>query len=183
MKKFFFVHNIDKSIWGDKVESNRYFASLTVLFCIAYGAFLGGTSYISDFIDIDIELSIATSVAGICTLVGMNIAESVIATKSADVAVLRSLLITALLVAGFGIGVLTSVVALIILTLIVGIWFVATLFSMMLGGGIPSGSKVVLNDGTILKNKQSDLLGTGASYTGDDGKSYHTDDGTHFREE
>ena len=185
MKKIFIIHAIDKSIWGDKIDSNRYFASITLLFCTIMGAVIGGYSYLDSMIDLNINISITSCLCGLVTLVGLNIAESIMAATDADTAVLRSLLVSVLLILGFGLGVLASVIMLVIITIILGIWFFI-LFIRMLLGGTPStggrGKRVVLDDGTVLTNGQSDLLGGGVSYRGDDGNTYHSDDGEHFEQ-
>lgn len=185
MKKIYIIHAIDKSIWGDKMNSNRYFASITLLFCTILGAVLGGYSYLDSMIDLNINISFASCLCGLVTLVGLNIAESIMAATDADTAVLRSLLVSLLLVVGFGLGVLSSVIMLVIITIILGIYLLIVFISMLLGG-TPStggrGKKVILEDGTVLTNGQSDLLGGGVSYRGDDGNTYHSNDGENFEQ-
>lgn len=185
MNKIFFIKLIDRKIGGDKMKTNRYFASMTLFLCAIIGGAVGSCTYLNNLFDADINISLTHCLGCVVMLIGLNIAESIMATDDVKDMVVRSAVICLLLAVGFGIGLLASFVILIIVTLVLGIWFLGTLFGMLLGG-TPStggrGKKVILEDGTVLTNEQSDLLGGGVSYRGDDGNTYHSDDGEHFEQ-
>lgn len=189
MKKSLFtiLHTLDENIWGEHINSNKYLATITLLFCTLFGVILGGGNYLGDLFDWNINISTTASIASVIVLIGYNIAESIIAADSAKIAALRALMMCGIMILGFVAGLVGSVILLAILTIIIGIYFIILVLKVALGGSVGGGGggrkKIILDDGTELTNKQSDLLGGGASYTGNDGHHYHTDDGQTFRQE
>ena len=186
MKKSLFsiLHTLDKNIWGEHINSNKYLATLTLLFCALFGVILGGGYYLGDLFDWDINISTTASIASVIVMIGYNIAESIIAADSAKIAALRALMMCGIMILGFVAGLVGSVILLIILTIIIGIYIIILVLKLALFGEDGGREKIILEDGTVLTNKQSDLmLGGGASYTGNDGYHYHTDDGRTFRRE
>lgn len=166
-------------MYGEQINPNKYMATATLLCCTFFGVLLGGGSFLSSMFNWELHTSLSASLAAVIYLVGYNIAESIIVADSAKVAILRSLMITGILALGFGAGVVGSVIVLAILIIII----VFYIFFHVVFGAPKGGSKITLNDGTVLSNKKSDLLGGGASYKGNDGKRYRTDDGQTFRQE
>jgi hypothetical protein len=186
MKKSLFtiLHTLDKNIWGEHINSNKYLATITLLFCTLFGVILGGGNYLGDLFDWNINISTTASIASVIVLIGYNIAESIIAADSAKIAALRALMMCGIMILGFVAGLVGSVILLIILTIIIGIYIIILVLKLALFGEDGGREKIILEDGTELTNKQSDLmLGGGASYTGNDGYHYHTDDGRTFRRE
>ena len=181
MKKdiFTILYRLDKKIYGEQISPNKYMATATLMCSTLFGVLLGGSSFLGGMFNWEIHTSLSASLVAVIYLVGYNIAESIIAADSAKVATLRSLMITGILALGFVLGIVGSVIVLAILTIII----VFYIFLTVIFGEKRGGSKIILNDGTVLSNKKSDLLGTGASYDGNDGKRYHTDDGHTFRQE
>lgn len=180
MKKdiFTILYRLDKKIYGEQISPNKYLATVTLICSMLFGVLLGGSSFLGGMFNWEIHTSLSASLVAVIYLVGYNIAESIIAADTAKVAILRSLMITGILALGFVLGIVGSVIVLAILTIIIVFYiFLAVVF------GEKGGSKIILNDGTVLSNKKSDILGTGASYDGNDGKRYHTDDGQTFRQE
>ncbi len=186
MKKSLFtiLHTLDKNIWGEHINSNKYLATITLLFCTLFGVILGGGFYLGDLFDWNINISTTASIASVIVMIGYNIAESIIAADSAKIAALRALMMCGIMILGFVAGLVGSVILLIILTIIIGIYIIILVLKLALFGEDGGREKIILEDGTELTNKQSDLmLGGGASYTGNDGYHYHTDDGRTFRRE
>ena len=188
MKKgiFSILSDLDNRIWGDQVNSNKYLATCTMLTCILFGVIYGGGTYIGDFFDLRFNLPFSAILGGIVVLMGLNIAESIVATDVPKIAFWRSLMMSGFMILGFVAGIVGSVILLAILTIIVGVYFLLMFVKMALG--IDSGSrggkkKIILDDGTVLTDESKDMLGFGASYKGSDGQKYHTDDGTHFTKE
>ena len=186
MKKSLFsvLYTLDKKIWGEQINPNKYFATATLLCCTLFGVLWGGSSYMAGVFDLNINITLTASLASVIVLIGYNIVESIIAAETTKVAALRSLMMTGLMVLGFVAGVAGSVILLAILTIVIGIYFIYLVVKIALGGSSGGGGKkIILDDGTELTNKQSDLIGFGESYTGNDGHQYHTDDGVNFRRE
>lgn len=184
MKKglFSILYRLDKNIWGEHINPNKYLATVTMLCCALAGIMWGGSNFLNGMFDWNINISLTSSIAVVIALVGYNIAESIIATDSAKIAALRALMMTGFMILGFVAGLIGSVILLIILTIIVGIYAIIVALKVALGGGSSGGKRIILDNGTELRNEQSDLLGFGKSYTGDDGKNYHTDDGHTFHQ-
>ena len=189
MKKSLFsiLYTLDKNIWDEQINPNKYFATVTLLCCTLIGILWGSSNYLAEMFDWDIKITLTSSLASVIVLTGYNIAESIIAAETAKIATLRSLMMTGFMILGFVAGLVGSVILLVILTIIIGFYFIILVIKIALGGsagGSGGGSgKIILNDGTVLTNKQSDLIGFGSSYTGNDGHKYRTDDGKNFRRE
>ena len=190
MKKnlFTILHILDKNIWGEQINSNKYLATISLLHCTLNGILWGGSNYLAGMFDWNIDITLTISLASVVTLIGYNIAESIIATDSAKIAALRALMMTGLMILGFIAGALGSVILLAILTIFIAIYLCLLLIRMALSGGTGGsggGSKtIILDNGTELTHESSDLIGGGKSYQGNDGKTYRTDDGGHtYRQE
>lgn len=186
MKKniFTILYRLDKNVYGEQINPNKYLSTATLLCCILSGVLFGGSGFLGDMFDWNINIPLTTTLAVVICLIGLNIAESIIAAESAKVAALRSLMMAGILALGFVGGLVGSVIVLGILTIIIAIYlFIIVLRIALGGGGSGGGRRIVLDDGTELKNKESDLFGGGASYKGNDGKRYHTDDGQTFHQE
>lgn len=187
MKKSLFsiLYTLDKNIWGEQINPNKYLATATLLCCALIGILYGGGNYLAGMFDMDINITLTSSLASVVVLIGYNIAESIMAANTAKIAVLRSLMMTVFMILGFIAGLVGSVILLAILTIIIGLYFILLVIKIALGGSAGSSGggskKIILDDGTVLTNKQSDLIGFGATYTGSDGYSYRTDDGKNFR--
>lgn len=169
-------HAWEKSLWNDRIETNRYLATLSLLFVAAMGACIGGGSLLHGWFGWQTETPFVVA-AGMLLHVGvLNIAESVIAARTAKIALLRALLFTVCLLAAFGLGYVGSVVVL----TIVAIWVIA----LFAGGALESignskgGKRFKLEDGTEVTEK-SGLFGE-KTYHGNDGCEYETTDRTYY---
>ena len=148
----------EKSIWKEKIEANRYFATLSVLFAALVGACVVGGNTLLLYVW------------------SLKLAESIMAAEGAAVAVLRALLVTVCLAAAYGIGYLGSIVILVLIALYVSLTVLGAVLSSI-GESPEKGGGYVLEDGTRVK-KRTGLFGE-ASYTSSDGSSYDTDDNGH----
>lgn len=133
MKKYLvFFYGLEKKIWGDKVDSNPYFATISILFIALIAALIAGAG----MLDLDnVPVSVLLGVASLF-LVG-NMYESIIATSSYSVAAGRIglwIILTALLT-------LLAVVATVIVIAIVVIYLLISLLFGMIGGGSSAGKK------------------------------------------
>lgn len=164
----------EKSIWKEKIEANRYFATLSVLFAALVGACVGGGNTLHSWFDWELQSS-SLAVSGLLLFIwSLNLAESIMAAEDVAVAALRALLVSVCLAVAYGIGYLGSIV---ILGLI-AIYVIFTLFSVAVTMALQSpknAKEFVLEDGTRVK-KRTGLFGD-TSYSGSDGHDYETDDG------
>ncbi len=166
----------EKSIWKEKIEANRYFATLSVLFAALVGACVVGGNTLHSWFGWELQSS-ALAVSGLLLYVwSLNLAESIMAAEGAAVAVLRALLVTVCLAAAYGIGYLGSIVILVLIALYVSLTVLGAVLSSI-GESPEKGGGYVLEDGTRVK-KRTGLFGE-ASYTSSDGSSYDTDDNGH----
>lgn len=177
-----FIYLLDKNFWGEKINSNRYFSTISFLFCALLGAILGGLNYLNGMFDWDfrLQLTLTICLGNVITIAGLNIAESIMSTESAGIAVLRSLLMIVVMPLGFALGYIASVIVLVIITIAVVVFLLVTMLQIMLGGGSSNSNKIKLDNGVTLKETKG-ICGE-SYYDGDDGKSYSSDDGQTFRQ-
>lgn len=126
----------EKKIWGDKVNANQYFATLSILFAAMLGACVGGGMVFHEGFGWNTDTNLVAIGALLILLWGYNIAESIVASETAMIALWRSLLIMTCILMAFTIGVIASVVVIILVT----IWFVLLLIGSLLSGSGHSSS-------------------------------------------
>ncbi len=115
---------IEESIWGGKVESNRYFATISIMFSAVIGAFIGGSGFLED--NFDLSFSFGGNTLPAVLLFGavisiLNIAESVLACKSVGAVFARSGLLLAMVPAAYALGYALSIVVIIIVSLVLAV--------------------------------------------------------------
>lgn len=148
---------LEKSIWKEKIEANRYFATLSVLFATLMGACVGGGNTLHSWFDWEMQSS-ALAVSGLLLFVwSLNLAESIMAAEEVAVAVLRALLVTASLAVAYGIGYLGSIVILVLIAIYVVLRLISVVLSAV-GGSSNKSGEYVLEDGTRVK-KRTGLFG------------------------
>ncbi len=128
--------NIDRRLWGDDLATNRYMATITLMFAMVLGALAGGGTLLSEMFGWNISISYAAAGQTLVYIWGYNVAESVIATDSYKIMVLRSLLLLVVTVAAVAIGALVSAVVIIGVIL----WLGLMIISAGLSGGFGKGS-------------------------------------------
>lgn len=108
-----FMYTLDRRLFGEKMESNRYFGTL----CILFVAVLGGCTYkgsfiIKDFIDNVIDWNVGHSIIAAIAisfiLWGLCLAESIVASSSILATIERTLIYLGIMVAAFLIGAFVS---------------------------------------------------------------------------
>ena len=177
MKKILFaIYNLEKSIWGEEINPNKYLATATILFATCLGAYLAGGEYLNDLLNWHINTpTLTASLSMLTVLIGYNVTESIIATESPKVATWRALMMSGLVIAGFVVGIVVSVVILFVITAIITIFFLLTVLKVMLGVGDSDNRKFKLDNGDEV-TEYSGLFGD-KTYVGTLGKTYSTDDG------
>lgn len=166
--KVLWVYALDKRLWKEKIEPNKYFSS----FCIYFSMLIGSIMAILNVIDsYDYPLwdgeEWGIFLLKIWTLM---LGESILLSNKFYVAICRSLILLIFIFIAFGLGVVLTYVMIIFIVLIV--------ISMLLAGGSSRNTKKIeLDNGAELTESGDDLLGTGKNYTGSDGKNYKSFDG------
>lgn len=158
MKKILFaIYNLEKSIWGEEINPNKYLATATILFATCLGAYLAGGEYLNDLLNWYINTpTLTASLSMLTVLIGYNVTESIIATSTAKVAVLRALMMTGFVILAFIVGAVASFIILLIITIIVVVFLVITFIKILLNemtGTKMNGKKFILSDGTIIKKR------------------------------
>lgn len=186
MKKSFpikivtFFHSIEKNIWGEDINANPCFATISILVATLIAAITTGGNIINSWFDTDLQCSWYITMTILLFIMVLNVLESILAAENAKVATLRSLLVIACMLGGALVGALTSVVIAIILAIAAVVLFLY-LLSGAVSGGLSGGSKkgdVELRSYDIIDVMmgQDKLSGTmssdGLTFDGNNGKTY-----------
>ena len=168
----------DQKIWGDKVNSNPYFATICMLLVALTGALQGGTYVLRNMLDMNLNMNPVASI-GFCTFIfGLNMYESIIASEDSRTAFSRILLMLAMTAGLATIGYVASVVIIFLVIAILAIGLIVKAMSLVVFGG-PDNATITDSFGRKIKLKK-DLSG---SYTGSDGNKYvDNHDGTVTKE-
>ena len=128
----------EKRIWDDKIETNRYLATLSILFAAIMGAGLGGGRVFHELFCWDSAPNVVALGYLLILILGMNFCETVVASKPGWVILWRSLLVMVCILTAFAIGVIASVVVI----FLVAAWLVLMLIGSLLSGlGRSSGRR------------------------------------------
>lgn len=137
--KITFFNSIEEKLWGEKVEANKYFATLCVLCIALLGAWHTAGSFLSSALDAPTEMSVFRALLLLAYLWVLNIAESVLACKDTKTATLRSLLVLGAFVCAYIVGVILGVIVIIIVCIVlvvIGLYFLMG----MLNGSLNTSS-------------------------------------------
>ncbi len=153
-EKITWFYTIEKDWWGDKVQSNPYFATLSLMFAALLGALTGGGNTLNSWFDWNTEVVLLTSLGVVGLIAVYNVGESILAAQNNKVATLRAIVLLAAMFLAFGVGYLMAVVVLIL----VALWLGVTFLSAASSGGSSKGKKYTLDDGTEVV-RETGLLG------------------------
>lgn len=144
-KKITWFYTLEKGWWGDKVQSNPYLATISLMFVALLGALTGGGNTLNSWFDWNTEVVLLTTLGVVGLITVYNVGESILAAQNGKVAMLRAVVLLLGMLLAFGVGYLMAVVVLVI----VAIWFVFTfLTGALAGAGSKKGTKYTLDDGT-----------------------------------
>lgn len=153
-KKITWFYTIEKGWWGDKVQSNPYLASLSLMFAALLGALVGGGNTLHSWFNANTQFMLLTALGTVCIIAIYNVGESIIAAQNGKVATLRAIVLLVGTLLAFGIGYLMAVVVLIL----VALWLGVTFLSAASSGGSSKGKKYTLDDGTEVV-RETGILG------------------------
>ena len=131
-----FMHTADKAFWHEKIATNRYLATLSVLFALFAGivtpeAHRGVRQWLADsFLEWGIFSSLLAAIGVLVVLVVLNIGESIISASSNACRLQRSLWVTLVISITFILGLFGGKVAIVILILMMVILLIEMLLSL-----------------------------------------------------
>lgn len=131
-----FMHTADKAFWHEKIATNRYLATLSVLFALFAGivtpeAHRGVRQWLADsFLEWGIFSSLLAAIGVLVVLVVLNIGESIISAGDFVSRLQRSLWVTLVISITFILGLFGGKVAIVILILMMVILLIEMLLSL-----------------------------------------------------
>ncbi len=174
---------IDNRIWGEKVDSNDYFATCSIMVAALIGAIYGGGTVLNEWFDWNTINWAPISV--ICVIVdglfACNVCESIIVSDSIGSSVGRSMLLMLAMALAAAAGYILAVVVVIIICLILGCIAIYVVGGILSAGSGSSGATHRLDDGTDVKESRG-LLGE-KYYKSNDGRSFHDIGGGRVQED
>ena len=131
--KITFFYAIEEKLWGDKVNANKYFATICILGAALLGAWHTAGSFMESAFGWAAEISIFYALMLVWYMWVINIAESVFACKDLVTATLRSLLILFSFVLAYVAGVILGTIVIIIVCVVLGLFALYIVLSMLSG--------------------------------------------------
>ena len=174
---------LERKIWGDRVNANPYFATLSILAVALAGAISGGGRLFYEWFGWDMAMSNVAMAALIVWVWGYDVAESIVASQGWKPALGRSLLLLPILALAFAVGAVVSVVVICVIV----VWLVLLFISYALeSSGGRSGSRSSDDSGPDQFGYDGSaahkLEKTGGGYARDDsGRRWKNDGGSKWR--
>lgn len=133
-EKMTWMYALDKSMWGEGIEPNRYFATLSLMLTALSGALCGGGNTLDSWFDMGTAINMAATGGALILVWGLNVAESIMAADKIHVAVLRPLVMLLFMAICFAVSYLLAVIVIVIIM----IWLIITLLSGAISGALSS---------------------------------------------
>lgn len=162
---------LERKIWGDRINANPYFATLSILAVALAGAISGGGRLFYEWFGWDLAMNNVAMAAFVVWVWGYDVAESIVAAQGWKPALGRSLLLLTMLILAFTIGAVVSVVVI----CVVAVWLVLLFISYALrSSGGRSGGSSSDDDPSIELSSGRKVRGTfaGDDFHGSDGQTY-----------
>lgn len=162
---------LERKIWGDKINANPYFATLSILAVALAGAITGGGRLFYEWFGWDMAMNNVAMATLIVWVWGYDVAESIIAAQDWKSALGRSLLLLPVLVLAFAVGAAVSVVVICAVAIWLALLFIGSALKS-LGGR--SGGTSSDDDSSIELPSGRKVSGTfaGDDFHGRDGQTY-----------
>lgn len=161
--KITFFHALEAKIWKDEVEANPYLATLSILVVAVSGALVGGSHTLRNWFEWNFYVSMIGTIGACIFLWGYNLAESILASKTALIAILRSLLLLVLMAVAFCLGYAAAVVVITIVTVILFLMALTELIKVAFGSG---NNVTVTESGSGVKKTLTNLGAVGEALAG-----------------
>ncbi len=133
-EKMTWMYALDKSMWGEGIEPNRYFATLSLMLTALSGALCGGGNTLDSWFDMGTVMNMVSILGTLILVWGLNVAESIMAAEKISVAVLRPLVMLLFMAICFAASYLLAVIVIVIIM----IWLIITLLSGAISGALSS---------------------------------------------
>ncbi len=104
-----FVWVFDRNVWGERINTNQYLGTLSILFVALLGAYGGGGKAL-EYVGLNTNVNLLMVASSIVFVWAYNVAESIIASTNFLVALSRILLFTFATVIAFALGAVASFV-------------------------------------------------------------------------
>lgn len=131
-----FMHTADKAFWHEKMNTNRYFATVSVLFALMAGIVANKSHdcdiifWLASFLKWDVYSSLLAALGIIVVLIVLNVCESIFGAKSFVSGLLRSLWVTVVIGIVFYLGFMEDNFTTIVLILMTALLVVEILVSL-----------------------------------------------------
>lgn len=123
--RFTLFHALEREIWGEKINANPYFATISIFAAALAGALFGGGRLFYEWFDWDVAVGNVAAAAFVVVVWGYDVAESIVASESWKAVLGRSALLLPVLVLAFVIGAIVSVVVIVVVVVVLALWFMA----------------------------------------------------------
>lgn len=179
--KITFFYAIEEKLWGDKVNANKYFATICILSAALLGAWHTAGSFLESAFGWAAEISIFYALMLVWYMWVINIAESVFACKDLLTATLRSLLLLFSFVLAYVAGVILGTIVIIIVCVVLFVLFLIFMFTLFAGNSRNPGLfESVFGRWGRGEAREEGLFGRkmkGEYYLGSDGRQKFREDG------
>ena len=133
--KITFFYAIEEKLWDERVNANKYLATLSILCVALLGAWHTAGSFLASSLNWHVEMSVFHAIMLAAYLWVLNAVESVLACKDMKTAVLRSLLILVSIALAYIAGVVLGTIDIIIVYIVLFVLFYIFMLQM-LGGNM-----------------------------------------------
>lgn len=162
--KITFFHAIELKIWKDNIsDANPYLGTISILIVALSGAMIGGSYIFQTWFGLSGNIKLLSEITTIIVLCGLNIGESIIASKTALIAIFRSLLLLVLMAVAFCLGYAAAVVVIAIVTVILFLMALTELIKVAFGSG---NNVTVTESGSGVKKTLTNLGAVGEALAG-----------------
>lgn len=169
-----FFWSIDEKLWKDQINTNRYFATISLLLVALCGAVQGGGGMLANLFDWNTEINPVGNLGFVILLFGLNAYESLIASEKISIALCRCGLLLVVMGATLALSFIMAGIIILLIAAIVAIWLIGAVFSAAIFGG-PDKGTITDSFGRKVKLKKN-MWG---EYEGSDGEIYNDNhDGT-----
>lgn len=147
-----FFGALERKIWGDKINANPYFATLSILAVMLAGAVSGGGRLLYEWFGWDMAMNNVAMAALIVWVWGYDVAESIVAAEDWKAALGRSLLLLPVLILAFMFGAVASVMVICLVILWLALMFISHALTSSGGrSGSRSGRSSSDDDGSSIE--------------------------------
>lgn len=131
--KITFFYAIEEKLWNERVNANKYLATLSILCVALLGAWHTAGSFLASSLNWHVEMSVFHAIMLVAYLWVLNAAESVLACDNMKTAVLRSLLMLVSIALAYNAGVVFGTIVIIIVCIILFALFCIFMLQMLVG--------------------------------------------------